>query len=48
MGETVRKKIEIFEDGVLIDRFYLDEDDIDFLAEQIGELQSFNFWEEDE
>lgn len=41
------KRIEIYEDGVLADRFMLDEDDVDELAEYIGQLPSFDYCEED-
>ena len=43
----MKKKIEIYEDGKLADKFYLDESDVDYLAELIGELPSFDYCEED-
>lgn len=44
----MKKRIEIYEDGVLADRFLLDEDDIEYLAELIGTLPSFDYVWEDE
>ena len=41
----MKKKIEIYEDGVLVDRFRISEDDVDYLAELIGELPSFENFE---
>ena len=44
----MRKTIEIYADGVLEDKFYIDEEDMDCLAELVGEIPSFNYWEEEE
>lgn len=44
----MKKTIEIYEDGRLVDRFRISEDDVDYLAEFIGELPSFEYCYEDD
>lgn len=40
-----KRMIEIYEDGRLVDKFWINEDDVDYLAEFIGELPSFEDYE---